>query len=74
MAMRAVAASMPSGPQAYIITGTAAASDVRRRSSGAVTRPDSPTLPHGLHDHTPLYYVLHVWNDFAAHPPGVVGV
>ena len=24
-------------------------------------------LPAALADHTPLYYVLHCWNDFAAH-------
>jgi triacylglycerol lipase len=26
-----------------------------------------PTLPDGLSDHTPLFYVLHCWNDFADH-------
>jgi len=27
------------------------------------------SLPAALSDHTPLYYVLHCWNDFAAHAP-----
>jgi hypothetical protein len=26
-----------------------------------------PSLPNALQDHTPLYYVIHVWNDFVAH-------
>jgi triacylglycerol lipase len=26
-----------------------------------------PTLPDGLGDHTPFFYVLHCWNDFAEH-------
>jgi hypothetical protein len=26
-----------------------------------------PTLPDGLSDHTPLFYVLHCWNDFVTH-------
>jgi triacylglycerol lipase len=28
-----------------------------------------PGLPPFLADHTPLYYVLHLWNDFATHAP-----
>jgi hypothetical protein len=27
------------------------------------------SLPDALTDHTPLYYVLHCWNDFATHHP-----
>jgi hypothetical protein len=27
----------------------------------------TPTLPDSLSDHTPLYYALHTWNDFADH-------
>jgi hypothetical protein len=26
-----------------------------------------PALPDALRDHTPLHYVIHVWNDFALH-------
>lgn len=26
-----------------------------------------PALPDAFRDHTPLHYVIHVWNDFAAH-------
>ena len=26
-----------------------------------------PSLPDSLRDHTPLHYVIHVWNDFASH-------
>jgi triacylglycerol lipase len=28
-----------------------------------------PVVPDALTDHTPLYYVLHAWNDFAKHSP-----
>jgi hypothetical protein len=31
-----------------------------------------PSLPPGLHDHTPLHYVIHMWNDFAAHHESAV--
>ena len=27
----------------------------------------SQALPENLADHTPLYYALHCWNDFAQH-------
>ena len=30
----------------------------------------APTLPDGLADHTPLYYALHAWNDYAAYAAG----
>lgn len=26
-----------------------------------------PSLPDSLRDHTPLHYMIHVWNDFASH-------
>jgi len=26
-----------------------------------------PSLPDALRDHTPLHYVIQVWNDFASH-------
>jgi triacylglycerol lipase len=33
---------------------------------GLLTLRRTPTLPDSLSDHTPLYYALHTWNDFAA--------
>jgi len=27
----------------------------------------NPALPESLADHTPLYYAIHRWNDFAQH-------
>jgi hypothetical protein len=33
---------------------------------GLTTTLDVPPL---LADHTPLYYALHIWNDFASHTP-----
>jgi hypothetical protein len=34
---------------------------------GVITLRRQPTLPDSLRDHSPLYYVLHCWNDFATH-------
>ena len=34
---------------------------------GALSFRRTPTLPDSLSDHTPLYYALHTWNDFADH-------
>ena len=48
IAVRAVAASIPSGPHAYSITGDEGARAARRRSSGATTRPRSPALPSSV--------------------------
>ncbi len=42
-----VAAIMPSGPHAYT-TGVGPDADASRRSSGAVMRPRSPTLPSSV--------------------------
>ena len=36
-------------------------------ANGSVTLRRRPTLPDSLRDHSPLYYVLHCWNDFVAH-------
>ena len=38
-----------------------------RTLANLVTLRRQPTLPDSLGDHTPLYYALHCWNDFAEH-------